>query len=88
MNLPPPPRRRSGAPGDPGEPDTRPGDLHLLQITGADLPPGAASASRRSVATSIVSYIFGGIGYAVIIAMTATSYQPSSSRWYFRPSWR
>ena len=44
--------------------------IHAIAITAFALmdPTGYAAA------TSIVSYIFGGIGYAFIIAMTATSF--------------
>jgi DMSO/TMAO reductase YedYZ heme-binding membrane subunit len=44
--------------------------IHAVAIAAFALmdPPGYAAA------TSIASYIFGGIGYAVIIAMTATSF--------------
>jgi hypothetical protein len=88
MNL-PPPRGAGRAPlGIPASPTHGPAICTCFRSPAPICPWAAASASRRSVATSIVSYIFGGIGYTVIIAMTATSYQPSSSRWYFRPSWR
>lgn len=44
--------------------------IHAVAIAAFALmdPPGYAAA------TSLASYIFGGIGYAVIIAMTATSF--------------
>jgi DMSO/TMAO reductase YedYZ heme-binding membrane subunit len=44
-------------------------------------PPGFAAA------TSIASYIFGGIGYAFIVAMTATSFDRTASAIGLR-AWR
>ena len=49
--------------------------LHAIAIvTFADLDPVGFAA-----ATNIASYIFGGIGYAFVIAMTATSFDRTAS---------
>ncbi|MGY3444010.1 MULTISPECIES: hypothetical protein [unclassified Bradyrhizobium] len=49
--------------------------IHAVAIAAFAMldPPGFAAA------TSIVSYIFGGIGYLVIVALTATSFRPSAA---------
>jgi sulfoxide reductase heme-binding subunit YedZ len=49
--------------------------LHAAAITGFAVMDPAGYAA----ATSIGSYIFGGIGYACIIAMTATSFDRSAA---------
>src|SRR3954470_6969356 len=49
--------------------------IHAIAIAAfADMDPAGYAA-----ATSIASYIFGGIGYAVIIAMTATSFDRTAA---------
>ena len=49
--------------------------IHAIAIAAfAILDPAGFAA-----ATSVVSYVFGGIGYLVIIAMTATSFRPSAA---------
>ena len=49
--------------------------LHAIAILSFAMmdPPGYAAA------TSVASYIFGGIGYAFIIAMTATSFERTAA---------